>query len=163
MRLWIYILHFFKQKNVVHASNVASGLLFYRNMGWYRQAFYPMSLANHHELLKDYFRLFHKHNPEHHAMNIIIHIDTFSGTIYYVHFPVLELSTLCFFFSKTKVEVNVFFLCCWRFLNESFLSRHYKSTFTDSKLNLGYIVSIFGYAKLSNVYIFLILKEKLYC
>lgn len=70
-------LHFFKQKNVVHASNVASGLLFYRNMGWYRQAFYPMPLANHHELLKDYFRLFHKHNPEH-AMNSIIYIDTFS-------------------------------------------------------------------------------------
>lgn len=40
---------------------------------WYRQAFYPMPLANHHELLNDYFRLFHKHNPEH-AMNIIIYI-----------------------------------------------------------------------------------------
>lgn len=56
-----------------------------------------MPLANHHELLKDYFRLFHNHNPEH-AVNILIYIDTFSGTIYYVHFPVLELSTLCYVF-----------------------------------------------------------------
>lgn len=40
------LLHFFKQKNVVHASNVALGLLFYKNMGWYRLAFYPMPLAN---------------------------------------------------------------------------------------------------------------------
>lgn len=71
------LLHFFKQKNVVHASNVALGLLFYKNMGWYRLAFYPMPLANHHELLKDYFRLFHKHNPEH-AMKTITYIETFS-------------------------------------------------------------------------------------
>lgn len=81
-------------------------------MGWYRLAFYPMPLANHHELLKDYFRLFHKHNPEH-AMKTITYIETFSveNTWCDVHFPELELSTLCFF-SKTKVEVNVFFLCC---------------------------------------------------
>lgn len=71
------LLHFFKQKSVVHASNVALGLLFYKNMGWYRLAFYPMPLANHHELLKDYFRLFHKHNPEH-AMKTITYIETFS-------------------------------------------------------------------------------------
>lgn len=85
MKLWIYnfwkssILFYiiFKQKNVVHASNVALGLLFYKNMGWYRLAFYPMPLANHHELLKDYFRLFHKHNPEH-AMKTITYIETFS-------------------------------------------------------------------------------------
>lgn len=63
----------------------------------------------------------------------ILKLSLWNNTWCDVHFPVLELSTLCFF-SKTKVEVNVFFLCCWRFLNESFLSRHYSSTFTYSKL-----------------------------
>lgn len=95
------LLHFFKQKNVVHASNVALGLLFYRIIGWYRQAFYRMPLANHHELLKDYFRLFHKHNPEH-AVNIFIYIDTFFCRIILCTFSSIRViyPLLCFFFQN---------------------------------------------------------------